>query len=177
MQRLDGVNLSESDILYCSKNSAGEIKEMILKDVTGDMYSYGVVTSAKEASGGLYLSGSYTIDIGGNVTTMQTNSVVYNVISGQPARISTDSRGRLQSLSALTRLDAVVSKVTTDSVTAGSKKYKLYDKATVYKKDAMGNYTIIPLSDIVNGSQKYQLTAYYDKTEKTGGLIRIIVAR
>lgn len=177
LQRLDGVNLSESDILYCSKNSAGEIKEMILKDVTGDMYSYGVVTSAKEASGGLYLSGSYTIDIGGNVTAMQTNSVVYNVISGQPARISTDSRGMLQSLSALTRLDAVVSKVTIDSVTAGSKKYKLYDKATVYKKDAMGNYTIIPLSDIVNGSQKYQLTAYYDKTEKTGGLIRIIVAR
>ena len=49
MQRLDGITLNSNSVLYSSKNSAGEIDELILKDVTGDTYTYGVVTKSNKA--------------------------------------------------------------------------------------------------------------------------------
>ena len=42
LQRIDGVGISTSEVLY-AKTENGTIKELILKDVTGDAFSYGPV--------------------------------------------------------------------------------------------------------------------------------------
>jgi len=47
LQRIDGVTLKEKQVLYYEKNSSGQIISMILNDVTGDAYKYGVVTKAE----------------------------------------------------------------------------------------------------------------------------------
>ena len=58
-QRLDGVTIKSSSVLYYSKNKAGEIDELILKDITGDAYKYGVITAADSTTH------TYSIDIDG----------------------------------------------------------------------------------------------------------------
>ena len=50
-QRLNGVTIDPSNVLYSSKNSAGEIDELILSEVTGDMYTYGYVLSSVKSTG------------------------------------------------------------------------------------------------------------------------------
>ena len=45
--RLSGVTLSDSDVRYYTTNAAGQIDRLILKDVTGDMWKYGVLDDIK----------------------------------------------------------------------------------------------------------------------------------
>lgn len=175
LQRLDGVKINSKDILYCKRNSAGEITEMILNNVTGDTFSYGIVTKAQSVSAGMIVTGVYSLDIGGKTSTVQSSSAVYNVTNGQPAKIFMTNTG-IQSLEALKRVSQAVTSVTSEAVKAGTSEYPLWDKATVYKKDALGNFTIIPLNDIV-GNKNYTLTAYYDKEPSAGGCVRIIIAK
>ncbi len=50
LQRLDGITINPSSVLYSSTNSAGEIDELILSEVTGDMYTYGFVLSSVKSN-------------------------------------------------------------------------------------------------------------------------------
>ena len=44
---LSGVTLSDSDVRYYTTNAAGQIDRLILKDVTGDLWKYGVLDDIK----------------------------------------------------------------------------------------------------------------------------------
>ena len=45
--RLSGVTLSDFDVRYYTTNAAGQIDRLILKDVTGDLWKYGVLDDIK----------------------------------------------------------------------------------------------------------------------------------
>ena len=45
--RLSGVTLSDLDVRYYTVNDAGQIDRLILNDVTGDLWSYGVLDDVK----------------------------------------------------------------------------------------------------------------------------------
>ena len=45
--RLSGVTLSESDVRYYTTNENGQIDRLILSNVTGDLYTYGVLDDVK----------------------------------------------------------------------------------------------------------------------------------
>ena len=45
LDRLDGVNLSDSDVRYYALNDQGEISRLVLDDVTGDVWNYGCLTA------------------------------------------------------------------------------------------------------------------------------------
>ena len=45
--RLSGVTLSDLDVRYYTVNEAGQIDRLILNDVTGDLWSYGVLDDVK----------------------------------------------------------------------------------------------------------------------------------
>ena len=45
--RLSGINLSGSNVRYYTLNSKGEIDSLILNDVTGDLWNYGVLDDVK----------------------------------------------------------------------------------------------------------------------------------
>jgi len=45
--RLSGVNLKASDVRYYTTNPQGQIDKLILNDVTGDLWSYGVLDDVK----------------------------------------------------------------------------------------------------------------------------------
>ena len=46
-QRIDGTKIESKNILYSHKNSSGAVDTLILKNVTNDSYSYGLITSAQ----------------------------------------------------------------------------------------------------------------------------------
>lgn len=164
-QRIDGVTLSSSSVLSYSKNTAGEIDELILKDVTGDTYSYGLVIKRDQSTG------AYTIDIDGMQNTYMTG---FSSTATGPHRFKTGGSG-IDSMQQLISYSTSISELTHTEALIGSQKYLLSDKVVVYHRMDASTYMKIPLDDAINGN--YRLTAYYDKAQTSGGRIRIIIAQ
>lgn len=164
-QRIDGVKIDASSVLYYSKNSYGEIDSMILKNVTGDTYSYGVITKVDKTTR------QYTIDIDGTSSVYMSN---FTSNSTGPFRLKVNGMS-VESMQQLVEYPSDISHLTTSEATIGGNKYLLSDKVVVYRKTDIANYMKTTLDDAINGN--YKLTAYYDKQQASGGRIRIIVAQ
>lgn len=174
LQRLDGVTISSSSVLYYAKNSKNEISTLILDDVTGDTYQYGVVTSASSSSGDMKVNGRYTFDIGGVSQTLSTNNSSYNVGSGQPAMFFV-SNGQVKSIKPLTQLGTVQKLTGAEATTSKGDVYLLASDVAVYQRTGSAQFLKLPLEDVLDSDQ-YRFTAYYDKSQAGGGRIRVIIA-
>ena len=77
LERLDGVDLSKSDIRYYELNDRGEIARLVLDDVTGDVWTYGCLTSwslnKSDGTGGTILD---------DLTSLQPSDVLMQMASG-----------------------------------------------------------------------------------------------
>lgn len=164
-QRLDGLRLSSSQVRFVSKNSAGQIEELILNDATGDCYEYGLVTSITDASG----QKTYKIDVDG-VSNVVSGS--FSVGIGMPCRARVNGQS-LSTVTSLGQYKGSFSQLTSEYAVIGGNKYKLSDKVVVYKNTGIQTYDKISLNDAISGSYTY--TAYYDRAESSGGRIRIII--
>lgn len=175
LKRLDGINLLSSKVAYAGKNSNGEYNKIILRDVTGDVYDYGIVISADSDKQSGKISGRYTFDINGTQSSVSTQNSAYSIYSGQPARFLMN-KNNPSSVTPLEKLSGKVASVKANILkTQSGVEYKISDKAVVYHKNNEYKYTIMPIKDLEDNTE-YKLTAYYDKSEKHGGRIRIIIA-
>lgn len=163
-QRLDGINIASSNVLYSEKNAAGEITAMILKNVTGDAHSYGAIVSRSGGKGN-YI---YTIDVDGTQMTYMTNAEMPSKVACKVAV----SGGRAVKMEGLSVYSGSITNLTATEAKIGNTTYKLSDKVVVYRKtDTLQK---IPIEEAINSD--YKLSAYYDKTENLGGRIRVIIA-
>lgn len=174
--RLDGVKLSAGSIIHYEKNDMNQIESMILNNVTGDMYSYGIVKKANNISNDFVTSGNYTFDINGETITYSSMDVMYAVENSQVAMFDITSSGSIQNIKPITMITDRITEISKTSLKAGNNRYKISDKVAVYKKDSHNNYTIIPINDIISNSS-YTLTGYYDKPSTSGGMVRVIIAK
>lgn len=174
--RLDGVKLLKEDVLYFEKNEKNQIESLILNNVTGDMYSYGIVKKAENTNNSFMLAGNYESYINGNLVNYTVSGVVFNVRSGQVAQFTFGKSGELANIKPLILINGNITEVNKTSLKSGNTKYPLSDNVQVYLKDNNNNYTIIPIGDITDGKD-YDLTAYYDKAVSSGGRVRVIVAK
>ncbi len=172
-QRLDGVNLTSSDILYVTYNSQGEIDKMFLNDVTGDSRKYGIATKVETSKNGMNIQGSYTLNIDGN-TVNYTKSALLNLSSGDAVSVSY-SGNQISSVTKLSKLSKRISKVANGVAYASTgETYMLGDNVKVYKKQgASAIYNLVDIQDVdfSTGSFAY----YYNNTLSGGGRIRVIV--
>lgn len=168
--RLAGVSLSENAVRYYHLNSTGEISHLILKDVTGDLHQYGVVTSVNEAEAGMTIMGSYVYDLNGQSIATGPLSKTFSVSVG-PARFLW-SDGSLKSITNLTA--AKLSAIDGKQALAGNKTYPLSESVAVYEL-RNNKYYLSSLSIVDDGT--YALTGYYDAEPVNGGVIRVLVAR
>lgn len=162
-QRLDGVEIKSDKVRYYAKNARDEITELILWDVTGDCYEYGLVTGGSNQT-------SYKVDIDG--TSYQTpyagSLYVFNPCKGYFKNgTALEIKGSLRSY-------GTVSKLTSTTATIGNTDYLLSDKVVVYTGTKTTVFNKISLNEAINGN--YICTAYYDKKESEGGRIRVIMA-
>ena len=79
--RLSGVKLSGSDVRYYTTNENGQIDRLILNDVTGDLWNYGVLDDVKNlAANYSSIETLVTTDSSGNTTTKTTVDEVKNLL-------------------------------------------------------------------------------------------------
>ena len=72
--RLSGVTLSTSDVRYYTTNENGEIDRLILNDVTGDLWTYGVLDDVKNLVNNLTSSSTTTSNSGSSSGSSGTSS-------------------------------------------------------------------------------------------------------
>ncbi len=165
-QRLNGVTVNSSDILYCGQNALGEITQLILKNVTGDCFDYGLITAHPKDST------QFTVLNATNFLNFNISN--YSLTAGQPVRINSPN-----SLTKLSLAKGTFTEMADSYIEIGSTKYMLSDSVIVYDctKSLSGIYNVIPLSDIVGLSRSdVTLEAYYDAVPSEGGRIRVIKA-
>ena len=170
--RLTGCTIPSSAVRYYSRNAQGEIDRLILKDFTGDMHQYGVITSASEVSEGMTVASSYVYDVGGVSHTTGSSTTVYNVSVG-PMVIKT-SKGAVDSIKNLSSV-ALASVDGLTGRTASGAAYPLSEQVAVYELQNGNDYYYSSLDRVSDGS--YTLTGYYDKDAAQGGCVRVIIAR
>lgn len=171
--RLNGATLEKTDVRYYAVNEAGEITDLILKDFTGDLYEYGIITNVSEQSSDMSLSGSYTYLLNGEKQTISTNGMTLGASNG-PARLTIEN-GQLQSVRALSKLSNPDSLTIMGAVDDGET-YLFSDDCAVYLYQNSA-YSLLSLTELRNNMSWYNVTCYYDKKTVDGGRIRIIVAR
>ncbi len=162
--RLANMVLGDSSVYYYELNNAGDITKLILSNVTGDVYKYGIIT-------GIGGSDSFEYNIDGTTGTASGDYI--NINEGPKGFIfDVDNPSEVKDLIDLTKVKVTAIGATT--LQDSKQKYQLADEVAVFFHDT-GKYTAATLSD-VSDLKQYKLTAYYDGSASAGGRIRVIVA-
>ena len=175
LQRLDGLELRASQVLYCRTNANDEIISLILKNVTGDAGQYGVMLKAENNISGMYISGSYTYDIGGMVKTEAMSGAALGISGRQVCRFVFQN-GQLKYAAPLPKLDASITQVDDTTLKTKNGSYLLSPSVTVYRTRHDGTFQMIPFSELTDADTA-RMQAYYDKPQTSGGRIRVIVVQ
>lgn len=80
--RLAGATLGRDDVCYYALDDDGKICRLILNDTTGDLYSYGLLTSASAVSADTSISSHYEYIIDGTSGSLSSTTTMYNVSTG-----------------------------------------------------------------------------------------------
>lgn len=171
--RLDGAELDSSDVRYYAANEAGEITDLILRNFTGDLYEYGIITSVSEQDTDMSLSGSYTYLLDGEERTLTTSGKTLGASTG-PARLTIEN-GQLDSVRSLQEIrnpDAI----TPLGITKDEETWLFSDECAVYLYQN-SDYSLLSLTELRNNFASYSITCYYDEDTEDGGRIRIVIAR
>ena len=172
-QRLNGITLSNNTILYASKNSDGYVDEIILKDTTNDMHTYGIITAAKSNIDSS-VSGSYEYISNGSISAVQTSNKAFTVSKGQAVKITTDGR-TVTSISSLNKLSSTkISDITGSLITVGGTTYTMSDKIQIYMKDSSG-YTMLTKDELLDKKDGHIVSVYTDNGVSDAKRVRIIV--
>lgn len=165
--RLNGVYLNKEDVALVTKNSKGEIESMIIKDVTGDTAKYGILESVSERQD----SESYSCIVDGNSTNYSNSDISFSVDKG-PVQIYLEG----QSLGKIKNLEKVEGSIinVNNSYVENSKgeKLKVSSDVVVYVR-VNSEYNLSTMDEAMSG--EYNVSAYYDKAERNGGCIRLII--
>ena len=164
--RIDGVEFSSNDILYYSKNNSGEIDKLILNDVTGENYQYGMIVEAKEKGGTTYMIDGATKSTGTYFTAKPKTFGRFDM-----------SNNQLSGFKAINSVDKVTELTAGYLKDSSGKKFTLSDAVQVYYVDYNFSYNKTTLTEAVNNFSKYTVSAYYDTRDSEGGRVRILVLR
>ena len=145
--RLSGVTLSDLDVRYYTVNDAGQIDRLILNDVTGDLWSYGVLDDVKN------LAMNYS----------DLKSLVTGIVAGDSASGTTTTTGTTTG-AATGRTDGSGSTSGTTTTVTGTT-----------AADRLSNLLVPTTSEILWGivSGDILSTAWQKLTSNTGSLMSI----
>ena len=143
ISRLDGLEVNKGDILYYTTDNNGNVENIFLNDVTGDGYSYGVVTDVTLNNN--YIT-SFALDVNGQQMTLN-GKYKSSLGKGSVVKIITGSKG-VESISGLIEIKNTITDIDYLYVYTGDKKYSISEDVAVYQKHGE-YYTLIKFSDIM----------------------------
>jgi hypothetical protein len=165
-ERLAGLSLTSGSVRYYVLNDAGEIAILILSNVTGDAYDYGILTGINTSGA----SATYQYVVNGTSGSGGSGSIAY-IASEGPVQIELvgSSVYWVKSLTSVT-----LTSLNSLYAMNGTTRYTLASSVGVYVYDGEDYYqsSISAVSD----TDSYRLVGYYDKAEAQGGRMRIIIA-
>ena len=167
--RLAGMEITRSMVSFYLLNGSGEISRLILKDATGDMHTYGIITSVNEVNSGLTTAGTYSYQDASGSHVLSGDRIFSNVEPG-PFLMKTDGSDvdRLVNLEKVT-----ITAIDGNTAYGDNRQLAIWDDVQVYEV-RNGDYFLSSLSLVDNGA--FTLTGYYDRDQRQGGRIRIILA-
>lgn len=172
--RLAGLTINASNILYYHVNADKEITDLIVRGVTGDNYKYGILISASEIADAQSMTfmGTYSYQIGSQTGVATSNGQIFAMqgYSG-PAQFAFSGDGTVTGIKTLGSM--TVTSITQTEVSNGKTAYTLADDVGVYLKKG-SSYYVTELSKVMSLGN-YELTAFFDGL--TGGRVRVIVAK
>ena len=176
--RLSGVKLEAGNVRYFALNERKEISHLILNDVTGDMYAYGVlinvqeITTPAQGSGLGSINGIYQYIIDGIPGVLNTSDKLYNI--GRGPTIFYYKSGKIDQMSSMK--SAAINQLSELSVISGTQKFAISNSVQVYIRAGAqsSTYKLSTLSAV--NTDEYSLTGYYETIYPAGGQIRIIIA-
>ena len=169
--RLAGAELSFDDVLYFTRNAAGEIDRLFLNDVTGDTWTYIYLTEVYDPTGLLGSNVRYTYLSQGKSTTFYGGGTKYGVQAGGGA-IRYEADGSIRSMRQLT--DTAIRRIEGGTAFSDDGARRIAENAQVYLRQN-GAYYLTELSAI--NPYDYRLTGWYDNfSGRAGGQIRILIA-
>ena len=169
--RLAGITLNKDMVLYYTLNGSGEIDRLILEDVTGDNYHYGILTDMVEIpTGTLTTYYTYVYDVGGTTYTLANSTTGFPVSTG--GIMLKGDLNNPDKMYRLTKLEA--DRISGNLLIAGNRSYTMADDVVIYEY-RNGSYYLSSAQRVTE--KGLSLTGWYDKAESSGGRIRIVVAR
>jgi hypothetical protein len=179
---LDDIKLdtvAAASINSYSTNSAGEVNLLVLNDVTGNCYTYGILRTGTTTSGSGTLQVSnktVKVEYGSGLTT-STYITGYSLTDGDFGGVfGSSSTGKALAMATLTSATVTRSAINTSdsdnqTVTVNGVQIPISDNVVVYNAKSSA-WTTLTAAKSFTGS----FTVYYDKTASTGGQVRVIVA-
>ena len=167
--RLSGVELESDDVKFHHKNADGQIDILILNDATGDLCTYGVITSFEDKSMPMNLMGVYQYDIGGRPYYYISQGLLFSAEQG-PVKIEGDPAAP-ENMSNLDKIKLLSADAVT-AVTEDNTHFPVAPAVAVYELD----HNVFRASSLERIRSGYALTGYYDQAAQKGGCIRVIVA-
>ncbi len=164
-------SLASSSISYAGLNSAGMIDTILLKDVTGGAYTYGLAT-VKTVNAANGLSTTTTVYVTNRDGISGSGQTAYSLVSGSFCGISVKGDGKLAGYRTLSCIKNVLLQSFSGSgyVSAGGYYMAITEDVQVYDSSSQKWMTIEEAASKYN-----EFTVYYDKLPSEGGSVRIIV--
>lgn len=166
--RLAGLTLNTGDVRYYALDDDGKICQLILNDVTGDMYDYGILTASSSSVSTTSSSATYGYIIDGTAGSY-SGSGVYSVENG-PVQIEFSGKS-IVSMKNLSQIG--ITTLNTLYAQTEDGKFELGSGVSVYVYKN-SSYNLSSISAVNGGG--YTLYGYYDRSISAGGRIRVILA-
>ncbi len=169
--------LTEKNVLYAVTSGAfGDISLLIVENVTGGRYTYGVLKSMSKSGGDSLtgVGGSYEVFTNGSTVTRRASAYT-KIDSGVGVAMVVDG-SNLVSIKPLLKVgtSSKLNAIDFSRVKVGDKTYMMGDDVQIVKETSRNEYTNISL----NEAKKYignTVRLYADAPVATGGLVRIVV--
>ena len=163
----DGVYIAKEDVALVTKNSKGEIESMIIKDVTGDTAKYGILESVNEVRD----NEIYTCTIDSSTKDYSNSEISFSVKEG-PVQVYLEGQ-TLGKIKNLEKVNGSVVNINNSYIENSiGEKIKVSSNVVVYLREN-SEYNLSTMEEAMSGN--YNVLAYYDREEREGGRVRVIV--
>ncbi len=172
LSRIDGLTLTSGDVRYYEKNASGVVEKLILNDVTGDQYTYGILRSAANDTSSGDAEVTYEFQVGAATSSYTKSGTSLGSIGySGPVQITYSDDGTVIDIDQLTQIKNITS-ITTTAIKNADGSHTISDTVAVYKYSNQ-NYYVMDRNSI--DSSVYDIKAYYDKADTEGGRVRVVV--
>ncbi|NLK27536.1 MAG: S-layer homology domain-containing protein [Clostridiales bacterium] len=169
--RLANVSINSKAIKYYERNDKGAITQLILQNVTGDQFDYGILEEVETPRSSMSNLFTYHYIIDGNKGSVIGDYETPDIADVGPKGFLIKDN-ELVVIKYLSKFK--VTSITGSTVQDMTSKWPMADDCDVYFY-VDGEYVATTLEELKDLS-RFDVTAYYDRQPNIGGRVRIIIA-